>query len=432
MSPTPFVRRAPATPRWVLACALVISFTAVPATASAQAVKSWNEIAIAQISAGHPGPAGVFDVAAVQAAVHDAVQAYAQTHHPYAMDIENATGSQAAAVATAARDVLMARLPAAQAAATLTAWQNYLTGLGIPLDDPGVAVGSAAAAGVLALRLNDGSFPAVFPAFNGANQVGVWRPTPPGFLTMAAPWASDVVPFTASSTAGFQPEPPPSLTSAAYAEAYNEVKSRGASTSPRTAAENHLVRFYTDNFLAQWNRVLRGVITDYGLDEAGAARLLALANLSSADAFISVWQAKKFYSLWRPITAIREGEADGNAQTIGDPTWTPAVTTPNYPDYTSGANSLAGAITRTLALFFGSDHLPITMSSASSALLAGDATTIAYQRFSDVAKDIVEVRILQGIHFRFADTESRSQGRRVANHAFRDVLVPRDQPGRWR
>ena len=295
----------------------------------------------------------------------------------------------------------------------------------ISLVDPGVAVGSLAAAGVLALRVNDGSFPASFPAFNGAALTGVWRPTPTAFLSMATPWAGAVTLFTAESTAGFQPEPPPALTSAEYTEAYNEVKAYGsASSTVRTLAQTQLSRFYGDNFLAQWNRALRDISAVHQLDSSQTARLLALANLASADAFICAWESKKFFAFWRPITAIQEGNDDGNDATIGDATWTPFVTTPNYPDYTSGANNITSAMTRTLALFFDSDHVMFTVTSLSPLLVAGDPTSITYYKFSDAAKDVIDVRILQGIHFRFADTEARSQGRRIANHAFKNSLQP--------
>jgi hypothetical protein len=425
--------RVPAARRLALLCSFLMSLVATPAAAQSQAVIDWNATAIQQVTAGHTGPAGVIDVAVVQAAVHDAVQAYERVYQPYALSIGNASGSQIAAIATAARDALIGRLPPAQDAAIQPLWEAYLTSRAISLVDPGVAIGSLAATGVLALRVNDGSFPDTFPAFNGMNQVGVWRPTPPGFASMASPWAGAVVPFTTESTAGFQPAPLPGLSSGEYTEAYNEVKRYGSASSTfRTPEQNHLTRFYADNFLAQWNRALRDIAVAHQLDAGRTARLLALANLATADAFICAWEAKKFFAFWRPITAIREGHADGNDATAGDPSWTPLVTTPNYPDYTSGANNVTSAMTRILALFFESDHVIFTVSSLSPLLVAGDPTSITYYKFSDAAKDVIDVRVWQGIHFRFADTEARSQGRRVANYAFRNFLQPLGKKGAWK
>ena len=432
MAPTPLLFRAPAK-RGLLICSLVAWLISAPAAAAADVVADWNIIALTRITAGHPGPAGVIDLAVVQAAVYDAMQAYDRKYHPYALTIPNATGSPIAAVARAARDTLVARLPASQTALVDIAYMDYFVNNGLALNDPGVAVGALAAAGVLALRMNDGSFPApgTFPEFNGASVPGVWRPTPTAFATMASPWAGAVLPFTIGSTAGFQPEPPPALSSAQYTEAYNEVKAYGSLASAvRTLPQTQLARFYNDNFLAQWNRALRDVAAAHGLDSPTTARLLALANMATADAFICAWESKKFFAFWRPITAIHEGNTDGNDATAGDSNWTPFLTTPPYPDYTSGANNVTAAMTRTLALFFGTDHVTFTVTSLSTSLQPGDPTSITYTRFSDAAKDVIDVRILQGIHFRFADTEARSQGRRVANHAFKNVLLPLDQKGR--
>jgi hypothetical protein len=152
--------------------------------------------------------------------------------------------------------------------------------------------------------------------------------------------------------------------------------------------------------------------------------------MASADALITAWDSKRHYVFWRPITAIREGDNDGHPWTVGDPTWQPLVNTPNYPDYTSGANSLSGAMTRTLQLFFGSDRGPFEVTSVHP--LAVKKTRI-YARFSDAADDLVEARIYLGIHFRFADVAARQQGERVAEHAFDHFLLPidrRDHRGR--
>jgi hypothetical protein len=244
---------------------------------------------------------------------------------------------------------------------------------------------------------------------------------------MTAPWAGQVVPYTMTSTAGCQPAPLPALTSSEYAEAYDEVKTFGSAGSPaRSDEQNHLVRFYNDNFITQLNRLARDIADAQQLDTGHRARLLALVNLAMADSFICAWESKRHFAFWRPITAIREGDNDGNPATAGQTDWTPAVTTPPYPDYTSGANNVTGAVTRILALYFG-DHMTFRATSLSPTLLPGDATFVEYHKFSDMAKDVVDVRIWQGIHFRFADTEARSQGRRVANHAFKNFLQPIDR-----
>jgi hypothetical protein len=141
----------------------------------------------------------------------------------------------------------------------------------------------------------------------------------------------------------------------------------------------------------------------------------------AADAIITAWDNKRFWNLWRPITAIREGDNDGNPRTTGDPGWLPFLPTPNYADYTSGANNLTGSMTRVLALLLGDK----TTFSVTSAAVADPAKkTKVYNRFSDMADDVVDVRVYQGIHFRFADVVARRQGTRAADWAVAHFLRP--------
>jgi hypothetical protein len=142
-----------------------------------------------------------------------------------------------------------------------------------------------------------------------------------------------------------------------------------------------------------------------------------------ADAVITAWDTKKRYVFWRPITAIREGDNDGNPRTAGNPDWQPLVNNPNYPDYTSGANNVTGAVTRMLALFFGTNKVSFSVTTTNPLALQQTRT---YDRFSDAAKDVVKARIYEGIHFRFADAAARRQGMCVANWAFEHFLQPVD------
>ncbi len=276
------------------------------------------------------------------------------------------------------------------------------------------------------------------PPFVGSTEIGKWRPTesfigtppaPPSFSPMVTPWLGQSTPFTLTSPRRFRVGPPPALTSARYWHDYEEVKALGAlNGSARTAQQTDLAYFYNDNFFTQWNRVLRGVAQKRINKIGDSARLFALANMAGADALITCWDSKVTYVLWRPITAIREGANDGNPFTVADPTWQPLVNTPNYPDYTSGANSIVAAMTRTLEMFFGSDRGPLEVTSLHP--LAVQKTRI-YARFSHAADDVVEARIYLGIHFRFADVAARRQGEKVAEHAFEHFLLPLDRWNRW-
>jgi hypothetical protein len=349
--------------------------------------------------------------------MHDAIQATERRFESYAVAIPNASGSPVAAAATAAHDVLVARFPL-QAGTLDTGLHDYLDGLGL-LGDPGVAIGQQAAVAILNLRANDGSFPPDPEVFIGGTGPGEWRPTLPAFAPMAAPWLGAVTPFTLKDSTQLRASPPPPfLGSGKYARDYEEVKSLGsANSTARTQAQTDLALFYSDNFLALWERTLRG-IADTNINNIGdSARLFALANMAAADALITAWADKRSWNFWRPITAIQEGDNDGNSQTVGDATWLPLLPTPPYPENTSGANNLTGAMTRTLKRFFGDK---VTFSVMSTPV----NQTKTYHRFSDMADDVVDVRIYQGIHFRSADEVARRQGTRAADWAFSHFLRP--------
>jgi hypothetical protein len=309
-------------------------------------------------------------------------------------------------------------------------YHNYLANHYLAEDDPGVRAGELAAAGMLALRANDGRLPNPLPApFIGGTDPGVWRPTPsflpgppPSFAPMLTPWFGEVPPLTLKSGDQFRSKAPPPLSSKRYTENYNEVKALGARfNSARTPEQTQLASFYTGNLLIVFTQTLRDVAAANTDNIGDNARLLALGTLAIADALITAWDSKRQYVFWRPITAIREGENDLNVHTVGDPTWEPLINTPNYPEYTSGANNAAGALTRMLELFFGTDDITFTVISANP---SASPTTRTYHHFSDLSWDTVDARIYQGIHFRFGDEAGRTQGRQVAEWAFGHFLQP--------
>jgi hypothetical protein len=410
-----------------LVCLILVS--AGPAVADP--VSDWNAIAAQVIGGGgRPGPSGILDFAVVHLAIHDAVQAIEHRFEPYHVDIQGASGSKVAAVARAASLVLAMRFPS-QATAIDLMYTNYLTANGLMGNDAGVFAGQQAAIGISNLRSLDGSFPAVTENFIGGTKAGEWRPTesfqpgaPPSFSPMAAPWLGAVAPFTLKVKDQFRADAPPRLTSHEYARVYNEVKALGARfNSSRTEAQTQLGYFYADNLVALWFRTLRSIATTQDLSIGDSARLFALASIASADAIITAWSDKRFFNFWRPLTAIREGNNDGNPQTIGDPSWEPLINTPPYSDHTSGANNLAAAMTTILKRFFRSDKMTFVITSNFNPQLL-NSNTRTYTRFSHVADDMVEVRIYEGIHFRSADVAARKQGTRVAKQAFGHFLRP--------
>lgn len=394
----------------------------------ADAVSDWNAITLS-ISSGRPSPTNVLDIATVHAAIYDAVQAIERKYEPYYVEIRGATGSPIAAAAKAARDVLVNRFTApAQVEQIHGLYLQYLLNHGLLETDPGVEVGAKAAAGIIALRNCDGSFPVPAPSpFLGGTEAGDWRPTPPGNLAMTAPWLGSVTPFVMTRPAQFRSEPPPALTSREYARDYEEVKTIGAlNSSLRTPEQTDMAHFFAGNTPVIWNRTLREVSDTHINEIAESSRLFALASMSVADTLIAVWNDKLHYNFWRPITAIREGDNDGNPLTMGDPTWVSLIVAPPYPDYTSGANGFASAVTHTLEHFFGTDHMAFVLTTTNVGPTVED--TRMYHRFSDASADVVDARVYSGIHFRFADTASRKQGKLVADWTFKNFLRPVNGP----
>jgi hypothetical protein len=319
----------------------------------------------------------------------------------------------------------------AQAATLDMTYFNYLAAKGLT-EDPGLEVGQKVAVKIIPLRrLDPDPRP---PPFIGGTAPGEWRPTnsfignpplPPPFSPMTTPWLGNFDPLTLTGPARFRAAPPPALNSERYTRDYNEVKALGSlGSTVRTPEQTDMAYFWSENFPAQWNRALRGIAAEHIHRTGDRARLFALVNLAVADAFITSWDSKNFHVLWRPLTAIVEGANDGNPDTTDDAEWQPLINTPPYPDHTSGANACTGAVIRTLQLFFGRDHLKFEVTSLAPLAVQKTRT---YHRFSEAAEEVVDARVLLGIHFRFADTAGRTQGHRVAEWAFRHFLRPIDR-----
>jgi hypothetical protein len=231
-----------------------------------------------------------------------------------------------------------------------------------------------------------------------------------------------MTPFALKSPDQFRAGPPFPLGSQRYRREYDEVKALGARLSTaRTAEQTDLGYFYAGNFFDILWGALRGISDQHVHDIGDSARLFALAGLALGDAVITAWDSKYHYNFWRPITAIREGDHDGNPRTIGDPAWEPLINTPPYADHTSGANNVTGALTRILRLYFRRDKFDFVASSTFPLALQ---KTREYHRFSDMAQDVVDVRVYQGIHFRRADELARRQGQSVARWVFTHFLRP--------
>jgi len=393
-------------------------------SARADAVTYWNDVTVTAVTAGRPGGQGFVDMALVHVAMHDAVQAIQRRFQPYSATVQGA-GSPAAAAGAAAYGVLIGMYPMQRAFLDMK-YKEFLASDGLA-GNPGLSVGQQ----VAAVLLSEHRSIVTMPDFKGGTGVGAWRPTPSSigtppspapFSPMAYVYLAEAKPYTLNSPSQFRPAPPPALTSAEYLRDYNEVKSLGSRVgSKRTQAQTDLAYFWAGNYVEQWNRALRSIVEKRPVDIGASARLFALANLAAADAAIACWDSKRFFNFWRPVTAIQEGERDNVPGTIGDSAWEPLINTPNYPDFTSGANNVTAAMTTILEQFFGTDEFAFTITTA---VPQATQKTRSYKRFSDAAQEVVDARILLGIHFRFADEVARTQGSNVARWVFTRTLRP--------
>jgi hypothetical protein len=412
----------------VAVLATVLMTTSPPVTADARqrpsedpgAVSTWNALAVTTLIADPTmkAPETLLYLAFVQAAVYDAVVGIDRRYTPYLFDAQAPRGSSATAAAVAAaHEVLVTYSPYART--TLDA--AYRSSLAQIPDGKakirGITFGAKVADHLVASRRHDGRDAAVL--FTQPPAPGVWRPTPPTFTPMLDPWLGLVTPLLVRSASQFAPPPPPSLTSEAYARDVAEVQALGSKDSTeRTAAQTSTALFFSGAALVQFNAALRDQVIVRKLDLTDAARMFAAVNMTSADAITTVWRAKLFYGLWRPVTAINLADTDGNPATVADPNWTPLGVTPAYPEYPSGYNVLAAAVTGSLSDLFGTDDLNLTLISTA----VPDQRT--YATGAALRANVVDARIWLGFHFRSADIAARDLGLKLSHWALDRYFQP--------
>jgi hypothetical protein len=396
---------------------------------AADAVLVWNSVTLDAIRTDKtPPPKASRDLAIVHAAIYDAVNAIDRTHQVYAVNaLASPTTSHEAAVAAAAHAALSSLFPAQQATFDAQLQADLAAIPDGQAEDLGIALGNDVATQLLALRASDGS-DLVVPYTPGTNP-GDWIPTPPALAPALLPNWPNVTPFAMTSASQFTPDNVPALASSLYAAALNEVQAIGsAASSTRTADQTDIALFWANgggtatppghlNILAQIVAAVKGNTLSQN------ARLFAELNVAMADAAIMAWDAKYDTNCWRPITAIRAADTDGNADTTADLTWTPLIVTPPFPTYVSGHSSFSGAAAAVLKNFFGTDNVAFTLPSENPAVAARSFTS-----FSQAAQESADSRLYGGIHFRFDNEDGLTAGRRlgqyVAANFFEAVNAP--------
>jgi hypothetical protein len=288
---------------------------------------------------------------------------------------------------------------------------------------------------MLAVRAHDGRFGAF--RFTAGSSVGQWRPEGSGSDPNA--WLKDVTPFAIEDPADYASHGPNALDSKKYAADFNEVKALGRKEgSTRTPAQAEVANFWAVNPPRLWSRIVRTLATQQQLSTVDSARYYALSFMSAADTLIAVWVDKARWSSWRPITAIHEAANDGNPATSPDAAWQPFLATPPYPDQPSGHTSLATAITMTAQRFFGTDKISFNVTNqvlylpgttTPNTIPPLTAATRSFTSLSQARDEVVEARILQGIHFRRADEDGVAVGKNVTRFVNSHLLKRKGNQG---
>ncbi|MEG4918446.1 MULTISPECIES: chemotaxis protein CheB [unclassified Microcoleus] len=390
---------------------------------SGNPVIEWNGVLLNAVrTASTAPPLASRNMAMVHAAIYDAVNSIGKKYTPYLVEIDPPAGTSAEAATAAAAYGVLVNLYPAQAATFNEAYASSLAKItdGKAKED-GIALGQQVADQIISLRSTDGITKVV--QYTPSTDPGRWVPTPPALATALGPQWAQVTPFAMTSGSQFRPPGPPALDSAKYAEELNYVKEIGKSDSlTRTPDQTAIAKFWANGAgtftpPGHWNQIAEETATLTATSLEDSARLFALLNIALADAAISCWDAKYQYNLWRPVTAIRQAETDNNTDTTADPLWTPLLTTPPFPEYTSGHSTFSGAADPVMSSVFGSDYGFADRGDRSVNTLR------TYQNFSEAADESGMSRIYGGIHFMSANVDGLSTGRKLGNYVLQNFLT---------
>ena len=397
--------------------ALLTILGLVTSGARADAVLDWNDVTLAEVTAsGQLPPDGARTMAMVHVAVFDALNAIDRRYEPVALPERGPEGASTdAAVASASYTVLAALFPSrAQRLA-----ESYAAALARVPDGhakhAGIELGVRAAHACLELRAGDGT--GAPNRYAPQTSAGVYVPTS---LPVSSEWP-DVEPWSMQTGAQFRPAPPPMLTSDVWARDLAEVERLGAKDSKeRSAAQTEAARFWSITGPAAWNPVVRSLASSRPMSAVERARLFALANVAAMDSFVAVFDAKYAYAFWRPITAIRRADIDGNDATDIAPTWLPLLETPLHPEYPCAHCISSAAVGAVLEAEFGTGEVPVI--SMTSAAVPG--VVHRWTRIGDYVAEVSGARIFAGVHYRNSAEVGEAMGRSIARQTVATLMRP--------
>ena len=405
----------------VLVLAAAVCLGGAAATSSARGdsggppdtyVASWDATATQAFTAAALSPAeGHVIFAYLAIAEYDSVMAIDGGYKPFAVDVDAPAGASAqAAINEAAYRILVHYLPAQK---TTILDPAYAAAMGtIPASQAktdGKNTGGEVADLLIAQRADDGFRASVTYTPPNPPIPGVWLPTAP--TPPVGTYLPGMRPFALESADQFRPAGPPALSSKKWARDYNETKELGSSASTtRTPEQTVAARFWAEAPVQQAHGGLRKFVLDHQLDVVDASRFMGMVSVTLADSIIACFDAKYHYAFWRPITAVRAGDTDGNDATVGDPAWTPLLSaTPNHPEYPSAHSCLTPASGLVIARFLGTGQIDYTIPSLTG---LGDRH---FDRVQDLEYDVGNARIWGGIHFRTAVEDGIEIGKKTAD-----------------
>ncbi|HSW22827.1 MAG TPA: vanadium-dependent haloperoxidase [Burkholderiaceae bacterium] len=401
--------------RWMTALRAAALLATLPA-AQADVVTDWHDIAMASFAqSGTPLLAATRTLALTHAAMFDAINAVERRYMPYGSRAEAAPGTSAEAAASAAAHKVLATLLPARAKELEQAHRSALASTPEgAARERGVQLGERVAADLLAARAGD--VPATAP-YRPQAAPGVYVPTalPIGIeFAQARPWLMQ-------RPDQFRPAAPPVLATAEWAHDFDEVKDLGGRTSDKRSAEQtDVARFWVVVWPQSWSPIVRQLAAGPGRTPIQNARTFTLTSLAAADAFIAVFDAKYVHNAWRPITAIRNGDLDGNEATAPAATWLPLIDTPLHPEYPCAHCIVASAVATVLQGEFGRGRLgPLSMTSPTA-----PGVTRRWERLADIVTEISNARVWGGIHYRHSTRVGEEMGRAIGELALTRHLQP--------
>ncbi len=386
-------------------------------SAQADAVTDWNLkanewLVVAKV----PTPLAVRVMAVTQAAAYDAVNAVTKRYPASASTLTAPGGASVEAALAAAHQTTLTKLVPTQQAAIDSAYQAALAGIADgTAKSQGIAVGQQAATEALAQCADDGA--ATLESYRPVTGAGVYLPT---VIPVISQWPQRR-PWLLASAAQFRPGPPPALTGAVWARDYNEIKMLGAKNATRrTAEQNEIAAFWDFSMPAVYHAVVRSVAAVPGRDLTQNARLFAAVTQAQDDALIAVFDAKYHYNFWRPVTAIRNGDIDGNDATEREASWMPYIDTPMHPEYPCAHCVLAGSAGAVLQAEIGTGPTP-KLTAASPTAKAGPRSWVSVD---DFMQEVSSARIYEGVHYRNSTEIGLAMGQQVGAVAVAKYLRP--------